>query len=468
MNNNKNKSGFYLLSDNTDAFVARLALATMAEDTLDIQYYIMHNDASGQYLAYAILSAADRGVHVRILVDDINLSGSDSRLRMLSQHENIDIRIFNPLANRDWLRHIELIINLDQAGRRMHNKVFICDGSAAIIGGRNIGDEYFDARHNLNFIDLDLLSVGPIVNEVTSSFDDYWVSPWASSIEDISKTIVVKKQLTNIRKKLKDKWHRAKNKQYFKSLKQSDLTQRIIKKEVPFIWAEAKLFYDRPENLHQNTSIKTIHFGPRILPYFEQAKSELLMASPYFVPGNVGTRWFSEKLKQGVRLKILTNSLATTDVIAVHAGYKKYRKDLLRSGVELFELKSSANNFVTNAKILLGGSRHASLHAKYMVVDQQYVFVGSANLDPRSGNLNTEIGIMVDSKELATQAAQLFARTTASESSYQLSLSKSTNKINWLTSESNNKVCFTDEPNTSFIKRSAVFILSLLPIESLL
>ncbi len=175
-----NQSGFYLLSDNTDAFVARFALATIAEKTLDIQYYIMHNDASGRYLAYAILSAADRGVHVRILVDDINMSGRDSNFKMLSQHENIEIRIFNPLSNRDWFRNFELLTNLDRAGRRMHNKAFIADNKSAIIGGRNIGDEYFDDRNNLNFVDLDLLTVGPIVSDITKSFNDYWESTWAT------------------------------------------------------------------------------------------------------------------------------------------------------------------------------------------------------------------------------------------------------------------------------------------------
>ncbi len=467
-NSNSNQSGFYLLSDNTDAFVARFALATMATKTLDIQYYIMHNDASGQYLAYAILSAADRGVHVRILVDDINLSGHDSRLKMLSQHENIEIRIFNPLSNREWFRNIELIINLDRAGRRMHNKAFISDNTAAIIGGRNIGDEYFDARHSSNFVDLDLLSVGKIVGEITNSFNDYWHSNWATPIEKISKTRVVKKQLTTIRQKLKDKWHHAKNMEYFKSLQQSDLTQKIINKKVSFIWAEAQLFYDRPEKLSQKTSHKTIHFGPRTSPYFDCAETEILIASPYFVPGNYGAQWFEHKQKQEVQIKILTNSLATTDVMAVHAGYKKYRKQLIKAGIDLFELKATARPSILKTKKLISASSKASLHAKYMVVDQQYVFIGSANLDPRSENLNTEIGIIVESKELAQQAAQLFARTTSAENSYQLSINKTDDNLSWCTQENGQQVFYIHEPKTGLMKRLGVFILSLLPIENLL
>jgi len=468
VDNKDTKSGFYLLSDNTDAFIARFALATMAEKTLDIQYYIMHNDASGQYLYHAILSAANRGVHVRILVDDINLSGRDIRLKTFSQHENIEIRIFNPLTRRDWFRSIELIINLDRAGRRMHNKAFIADNSAAIIGGRNIGDEYFDARPAMNFVDLDMLSVGPIVNNITNSFDDYWNSHWATPIEKLSKSKVVRKQLISIQHKLKDKWFRIKNTEYFKSIQNADLTQMIIQKEIPFIWADAQLYYDRPGKIDSSSSESTIHFGPKVLPYLEQAEKELLFASPYFVPGNKGTNWFRDKSKQGISIKILTNSLAATDVMAVHAGYQKYRKKLIEQNVTLFELKPTAHVSLFRKNKLSRAYSHASLHAKYMIVDQQYVFIGSANLDPRSNKLNTEIGIMVNSTELAQQASQLFERTASLENSYQLTLDKPDGKISWLTQEDGKKIRYSSEPKASFIRKTGVFLLSLLPFESLL
>ena len=468
MNDNDTQSGFYLLSDNTDAFVARFALATSATKTLDIQYYIMHNDASGQYLGYAILSAADRGVHVRILVDDINLSGRDNSLKMLSQHKNIEIRIFNPLSNRNWFRNFEIITNLDRAGRRMHNKLFITDNSAAIVGGRNIGDEYFDARNNLNFVDLDLLTVGPIIDDITKSFNDYWESRWASTIESLNKTTVVKKQLYNIRHRLKDKWHRAKNTEYFKSLQQSDLTKKIINKQIPFIWANAKLFYDLPEKLSANTTEKTIHFGPDVMSYFESAKKELLITTPYLVPGISGTNWLKNKRNQEVKIRILTNSLAATDVIAVHAGYAKYREQLIKLGIHLFELKPTAQHFREKTRAFMKGMSNSSLHAKYMVIDEQYVFIGSANIDPRSKNLNTEIGIMVDSTELAGLTKELFNRTTSLECSYQVSANKTNNTLTWLTEEDGKEISYSIEPNTTFLKRLAVFLFSLLPIESLL
>ena len=468
MKNNSNQSGFYLLSDNTDAFVARFALATLAEKTLDIQYYLMHNDASGEYLGYAILAAADRGVHVRILVDDINLSGRDSRLKMLSQHSNIEIRIFNPLANRQWFRNIELIINLNRAGRRMHNKTFIADSSSAIIGGRNIGDEYFDARHSLNFVDLDLLSIGPIVNEITVSFDAYWNSQWATAIEDLSKIKVVRKQLSGIRRKLKDKWRHAKNSEYFHSLQLSDFTKKLINKQIPFIWANAELLYDRPEKMTKDKAEKHTHFAAQLFSYVEQASKELLITSPYFVPGNKGVKIFKNKLKQGMSISILTNSLAATDVIAAHAGYKKYRKQLAESGITLFELKTTAQHFLSKTKQFIKGSSNASLHAKYMVIDEQYVFIGSANLDPRSQLLNTEIGIIVNSKELARLTRQLFMQATSASNSYQLAINNKNKQLCWKTEEHGKQIQYANEPKASLLKKLGVYILGLLPIESLL
>lgn len=478
MKDSQQQSGFYLLSDNADAFVARFILANSAKKTLDIQYYIMHNDASGQYLAYAILSAADRGVHVRILVDDINLSGRDNQLKMLSQHNNIEIRIFNPLANRDWLRNLELIINLDHAGRRMHNKTFVVDGKTAIIGGRNIGDEYFDARHSLNFVDLDLLVTGTIVSSIKYSFEHYWNCYWATAIEELNKTSVFKKQLTTIRRKLKDKWHRAKNSEYFHSLQQAELSRNIINESVPYTWATAELFYDHPDKLSKKASDKTVHFGPQIMSYFENAHEQLLIATPYFVPGVNGTQWLSDKIKQGAEIKVLTNSLAATDVAAVHAGYKKYRQQLLQAKIKLFELKPTALKKKSPAKKLLQGSSTASLHAKYIVVDQRYVFIGSANIDPRSKELNTEIGIMIDSQQLALQASELFERTSSAENSYQVMLKpaadikdkqhRSDKNLMWLTEKNGNKISYSKEPDASIVKKIVVFIMSLLPIESLL
>jgi putative cardiolipin synthase len=313
-----------------------------------------------------------------------------------------------------------------------------------------------------------MLSIGPIVNDISISFNDYWNSPWATAIDDINKTVVVKKQLTHIRKNLRDRWHKARNTDYFQALKQAEFTQAVISNEVPFVWAKATLFYDRPDKLVTQRPQQTIHFGPRIMPYFEQATKELLFASPYFVPGSFGAHWFAKKRKQGVKIKILTNSLAATDVAAVHAGYKKYRKLLLKDKIELFELKPSARSFLSKFKKISADRVHASLHAKYMVLDQRYIFVGSANLDPRSGNLNTEIGIMVESTELAEQTSRLFERSTTLENSYKLSLKDDSGSLLWNTIENGRKKTYDSEPKTRFWRKLYVFLISLLPIENLL
>ena len=466
VNNGEKKSGFYLLSDNMDAFSARVALANNAKHSLDIQYYMMHNDASGRYLAYVLLQAADRGVKVRILVDDINLAGRDSRLKMLAQHDDIEIRIFNPLANRDWLRNLELIINLDRAGRRMHNKLFIADQRYAIIGGRNIGDEYFDARKSLNFVDLDLLITGPILGELRISFDEYWNSAWATPVEQLSRIKVVKSHLSHIRARLRDYWRRFRNTGYFRQSESSALSRRIADNDIDFIWAEACLLYDKPDKLTTHDSDNMVHFGPRVMPMFDAAKRELLIASPYFIPGDAGCMWMIDKQNSGVELKVLTNSLAATDVPVVHAGYSQYRERLLGNGISLFELKPDAITRKLHSRLLMPYRSHASLHAKYIVIDRRQVLIGSANIDPRSSNLNTEIAIAIDSEELAEQVSALFEQTSEPGKSYQLELID--NKLVWHTLKQGNRLQYRHDPDTSLLKRLFVYLLGLLPIESLL
>jgi putative cardiolipin synthase len=271
-----------------------------------------------------------------------------------------------------------------------------------------------------------------------------------------------------LRRKLKDKWQRARNTEYFQSIQRADFTRKIVTKEIDFIWAEADLIYDRPEKIINDNIHKTTHIGPRVMPYFERADKDIFIATPYFVPGIKGMQWLTDKKSQGTAIKILTNSLAATDVIAVHAGYRKYRKQLLASGIDLFELKPTARPSLSKTKKLLQGSRQASLHAKYMVVDQQSVFIGSANIDPRSQLLNTEIGIIVNSRELAKQTIELFERSTSPDNSYRLLLDETGNRLDWLSSENGKQVHYSHEPEASLLRRLGVFILGLLPIESLL
>lgn len=461
------QSGFYLLSNNADALVARLALTSVAEHTLDIQYYIFHNDASGHLLAFNIIQAADRGVHVRVLIDDINMSGKDASLNLLNTHPNIEIRIFNPFVNRGYFRSIELAINLNRAGRRMHNKAFIADNEAAIIGGRNIGDEYFDDRTNLNFVDLDLLSVGPAVDEITTSFNDFWNSDWAIPISEISKAKIAATSLSKIKKLLKDRWNDAINSDYFQAVRHHGFSKRLVNDELRFIYSEARLYYDKPEKISKANVEKTTHMGPNIRPYFINAKSEIILASPYLVPGNESIEMFNELLAKGVSINILTNSLAATDVFAVHAGYKRYRTPLINAGVNIFEMKPTARPMHTWVRHFIKRTSQASLHAKYMVIDRRLVFIGSANFDPRSKNLNTEIGMVIYSEELAERVIELFRHSTSMDNSYHVTI-EDNGQLVWHSDEDGEYLTYHNEPRASIWRRIGVFILSLLPIENLL
>lgn len=471
MNSTGSKSGFYLLSDNADALIARLALVELAEHSLDIQYYIIHNDASGQLLAHRVIEAADRGVRVRILVDDINLAGRDMRLSMFNSHPNIEIRIFNPLLNRGIFRNLELVVHLKRAGRRMHNKAFIMDDSAAIIGGRNIGDDYFDDRTQLNFVDLDLLSIGPVVNDIKLSFNDYWNSNWAIPVTEVNKARIAAKQFISIRKKLRDVWNESVNSEYFQTVQHSGFSKRLIEKDINFIAAEAYLFYDKPEKITGRRHTATTHMGPSIQPYITGTNSNLVITSPYFVPGKEGVELLRSLKQNGVSVNILTNSLAATDVFAVHAGYEKYRKALVACGINLFELKPTARQKNTVFRKFLKSSSQASLHAKYLVIDNKDVFIGSANFDPRSKNLNTEIGMVIHSEELAGQVTELYNKSTDLENSYRIELDKNTagtQKLVWITNKNGRYVKYHSDPDTSLLKRIGVFLMKLLPIESLL
>ncbi len=466
LNTHEGKSGFRLLTDNAEAFISRIALCELAKNTLDIQYYIYHDDASGQIFSHKIIEAADRGVRVRILVDDIDMGNRDASFKLFDAHPNITIRIFNPLINRAYFRTLELIFNLNRAGRRMHNKTFIADNMIAIIGGRNIGDEYFDARNQTHFVDLDLLVIGPVVKDAVQSFRDFWLSHWAIPIDKLRKIRVVSDHVTSMRKRLKDKWSQSKNRAYFKTLRHSHFVNQLINDELVYVWASAQLFYDVPAKLLNHENSATAHFGPTVSSIINQTTDNIYITSPYFVPGEAGLKMVKTLTAKGVTINILTNSLASTDVVAVHSGYKRYRKRLLQCKVNLYEYKSTANSISLLSKFRRGQQK-SSLHAKYIISDNQYLLIGSSNLDPRSANLNTEIGIVIQSKDLALQTIEIFKRATSVENSYQLSLRDNKNLI-WQCGDTSAEQQCDAEPDVGLWKKVLVTLIGLLPVESLL
>ncbi|WP_038167803.1 phospholipase D family protein [Verrucomicrobium sp. BvORR106] len=452
------QSGAQLLPRGDQSLDARLALASMASRTLDAQYYIWHGDSSGARMVKALLQAADRGVRVRVLLDDIGVSASDQNLLALAAHHNVEVRLFNPVSLRS-AQMLGFLFNFSRANRRMHNKAFIADDEAVILGGRNIGNEYFDADKSVNFADLDVLAVGPVVAEVSSQFDQYWNSPYAVDIMDLSGN--KQQSLTSAQRQALDA--RIGSSSATSPPSASPILSGFSAAKLQLRPCKAWALYDAPDKVDTAPDDKATHLAPQLWSTVEATTKHLFIVSPYFVPGEDGVAMLAGLRKRGVRVTILTNALASTDVPMVHAGYKKYRKPLLEAGVELYELKPTAGSAVAASKKRHpGGSSSASLHAKTFSFDDRKVFIGSMNLDPRSIKLNTEIGIMVESRELASSLTRPLLRNLDS-TAYRLVLENG-NPV-WIANEQGKMVRFEKEPGTSAWQRFKVNALGLLPIE---
>lgn len=461
------ESGFLLLGNGLDAFTARLVLAQDADRSIDAQYYMVHKDLTGKLFADQLLKAADRGVRVRLLLDDIDLSDKDENLAVFASHPNIDLRVFNPFS-RNTMREPQFLSRFGSVTRRMHNKSFTVDNLVTVVGGRNIGDEYFDADPDLAFADLDLLAIGPVVQEVSTSFDTYWNSELSYPIEILHPELIGSGELENSRKQrvvyLAD--DAAVN--YQQSLLDSRLAKSIRDNSVQYSWGKAKALYDHPRKIESYDQDQGYNLSYQLNKFLEGLHKELIIFSPYFVPGKQGTKRLSALSKSGVRVRILTNSLASTDVSVVHAGYAKYRTTLLRSGVELYEMNRKLSRKQRKQKKGTQGSTKASLHAKSLVVDREQVFIGSLNFDPRSITENTEIVIMLKSEEIAAQLTGAFDQMTEKKA-FRLELrtdEEGIEYIYWHGLENNEQRVWTAEPYTSFWHRFGINFMSLLPIES--
>jgi putative cardiolipin synthase len=463
------QSGFWLLATGLDAYAARVLLAEAAGRSLDVQYYLYHDDLTGRMLNRGLLRAADRGVRVRLLLDDMATPRMDGILTALDSHPEIQVRILNPFANRDF-RGVEMLVRFDQVSRRMHNKSFTVDNVLTIVGGRNVGDEYFDAHEDVNFADMDVLAAGPAALKVGKQFDLYWNSPLAYPVTALT---AEQGDLDALRRDLEAVAEAKRDSPYAERLRTSNLIRRIETRTLDFEWGEALVFYDLPEKLVTDPEDRSTHLGPKLRPYVvEGIDRHLLIFSPYFVPGEEGVEALTALAKRGVRVRVVTNSLASTDVGIVHSGYAPYRVPLLRGGVELYELKPDAEAPSARKLLNLPGSSGASLHSKTSVLDREVLFVGSPNLDPRSGKLNTELGILFMSEPLASAVAEWF-EVHASEVAYRLSLDEShcgsegrcDEGILWTTIEGGEEVVYRQEPKTGAVTRFIVALLSLLPIE---
>jgi cardiolipin synthase C len=462
----RNLSGIRLLSSGDEALDSLVALADHAERTLDIQYYIIRQDESARALLQHVRSAADRGVRVRLLVDDLNTSGEDRRFMHLGQHPNVEVRVFNPFPggrSAIWSRILTSISDIPRINHRMHNKLFVADNALAITGGRNIGDEYFTLDRHSNFIDLDLVGAGPIVPQLSASFDAFWNSKYAYPIASLAApapaapaeppqvpvaAAAAVSQAQGVAEEDAD-WLRL------------ELDAHLLK----LIWAPATVLADRPAKIASDVSPdqeETI--ANNIAALMRSAQQEILVISPYFVPGKEGVALMRELIARGVHIRIITNSLASTDAPLVHNGYARYRVALLKMGVELSEVRPRLGQ--KRARFHPFRSANASLHAKALVIDRRTVFIGSLNMDERSKHFNSELGLVIRSPEIARQVTSLIDDISA-DGSYRLALDAA-GHIVWSSGEGSEEKVWHNEPETTALQRLSIKLLAPFAPEELL
>ncbi|MCO6507005.1 MAG: phospholipase D family protein [Snodgrassella sp.] len=489
VNQHPGLSGLYPLDDGYEAFAARLALIRAAEHSLDVQYYIWRNDTSGQLLFHELVLAAQRGVHIRLLLDDNNTVGLDKVLTALNQEPNIQIRLFNPFMHRHW-RALSYLTDFARLNRRMHNKSITADNQITILGGRNIGDEYFDMGKGTLFVDLDILTIGPIVNQVSNNFDRYWNS---ASAYDFSKIVHRRNKLqasTPVFKRRSFNYLRADS--YDNAYNRDNFINRLLDGSLNYQWAHLILVSDNPDKalpkgknqsdadqpadslLVASETVQSPVFKYKkasltlneLIASVVEPQKDLLIITPYFVPTQTGLEYLFKLREEGVRVRILTNSLAATDVPAVHSGYAHYRIPLLKEGVEIYELKNQGFLKGPRDRAFTGNSE-SSLHAKTFTIDGQQLYIGSLNFDPRSARLNTEMGVVIQSPEMAKFMNQAINEALP-DVTYQVKLSAQ-GKLEWLkTNDKNQTKVYHHEPDTSIWQRVWVKLLSWLPLESLL
>ena len=452
------RSGVYLLPQGDEAFAARLELSKRAERTIDAQYYLVHNDRAGHVFAQQLLVAADRGVRVRLLIDDMDTAGYDAMTAALDTHPNIEIRLFNPFW-RERGKALTALLDFQRINRRMHNKSMTFDNQVTIVGGRNIGEEYFSASADSNYDDLDVLAAGPIVRDVSASFDAYWNSPYAVPAAAVIARAGEAEGPEDAYARLADLALAARDSSYGRALSHRFGTT-LAQGNLQLTWVPALLVSDPPQKAAGDLEGLPI-VASVVAPYFEAAEREVFVASAYFVPRAGGERWLGEMEARGVDVTILTNSYDSNDVMPVYAHYARSRKRLMQSGVDLWELRPDRAR--EDRQGLGLGLSQSGLHAKTFIIDQRYLFVGSFNWDPRSVKINTEMGILMDAPGFSRAATAGF-RKRLYETSYRLRLDPG-GGIYWQASDADGTLrIYPDEPTASRFGLMLSRIVGVLPI----
>lgn len=470
----KSHSSFYSLENPVDAFAARLYLIDQATTSIDVQYYIYKNDLTANEFTYRLLQAANRGVKVRMLIDDLTTTGKDKDIVMLANHPNIEIKLFNPNRFRALFRAAALLLDIGRLGKRMHNKTFTVDGYAAILGGRNIGDEYFAANMNeVVFLDYDILALGKVVPEVYKEFDIYWNSPLSVDYRKVINETInhsdYEKSMVHI-----DALHQA----FLKTPLAHHIQKCTFHKEakrgdIPlYASREASLYFDLPRKVVSDPNDSRTHLSSSIKGALDGVNHELILISPYFIPSPQMMQNLKKIRARNIPITVITNSMASTDVPMVYSGYQNYIRPLLEMGITLYELKPYLDQIPKNRKEAKK-FEHISLHTKMIIVDDKQLLVGSANMDPRSDKLNTEVLMLIKGSALISHLKHELKPVLTTDYFYRLRLlatkkGSAKKHIVWESREKGKKKYYIKAPKAGVGKRIGVGLFSLLPIEGYL
>ena len=461
---NPGKSGIHDLSDPHDAFAARGLLCNAAERSIDTQYYIWAGDQTGQLLFGALWRAAQRGVRVRLLLDDNGTRDLDATIAVLDADPNIEVRVYNPFPTRS-AKSLGFVTDFSRVNRRMHNKSLTVDNQASVIGGRNIANEYFQFGRGLGFTDADVLAVGPIVREISDTFDLYWNSPSAypaARIIDAPTAQMTEQVLKGFEAAKAD----PDSVQYLEALRTTPLQEQLDRHELALEWTDVKLVADDPAKTLDKDERTDFLLYPDLVRMLATPQLTLDIVSPYFVPAKRGEDMLIGLARSGVDVRIITNSLASNDEPAAHSGYAKHREVLLKAGVHMWELKPTPVQHVSGHKARNVSTSSSALHGKLYAVDRQRIFIGSYNFDQRSANLNTEQGLVINSAALADKLGVALDEQLPA-AAWEVRLTPG-GKMEWIDHTGGQEVRFDSEPQTNWWLRAQARMMSILPIDWLL
>ncbi len=464
------KSRLIPLVDGVDAFYARATLAIAAERSLDLQYFLWRKGITGQVLLKLVLDAADRGVRIRMLLDDLDNQELDPELYALDTHPNISVRLFNPFVTRGF-KYLDFVSDTARVNRRMHNKSFTADNQYTIIGGRNIGDEYFDAQEDTNFYDFGVLATGPVVHQVSTQFDTYWNHEIAVPIYAFEQNTATADDLERLRSNLAEYRESVLDSQYADDVKSAKFADALRGEVYPAYTGGADVVYDDPDKALGKPPEEITTMKDLMKPYLEGVERELILISPYYVPGDRGVEGVIDAVARGITVEVITNSYTSTDSGVVHAGYSRYREPLLAGGVQIYELKPTSRKSRPAGSVAYKSA--ASLHTKVFIFDRESIFIGSLNLDPRSIDINTEMGIVFHSPEMASEMARSLDEEGL-EHVYELKLVRSppeskgefttyTWSIEWLERVDGETIRHTSEPGVGGWESFKLFLNGLAP-----